>query len=126
MREILDRRPPGRIPPASGLEGRFEQVLRDHGLPEMRRHVDCGGLAWDGRVDFRDRFLPLIVEILSERYHASLLDREADAARFEALTRNGFLVVPVWDTEVWNHPIVVIDRIRMARRQLTEPEVVSA
>lgn len=118
MREILDRRPPGWIPPASGLEGRFEQVLSDHGLPEMRRQVDSGGSTWDGRVDFKDRILPLIVEILSERYHASLLDREADQARLEGLTKDGFLVVPIWDTEVWNHPTVVVDRIRTARRQL--------
>lgn len=115
MRRVVEARGPEYVPPASALEGRVAQIVREHGLPEMRRQVDSGGEAWTGRVDFRDRLLPLIVEVQSELHHASLVDIADDARRRGQLDRDGFVVVEVWDHEVWHLPALVAERIRAAR-----------
>jgi very-short-patch-repair endonuclease len=115
MREMLEKRPPGDAPPASGLESRFEWILAAHGLEAMDRQVNLGGEEWLGRVDFKDRGFPLVVEILSETYHSALLDREADARRFAALDAAGFTVLSIWDTELWGEPRRVAGRVRAAR-----------
>jgi very-short-patch-repair endonuclease len=114
FRELDAARGPGYIPPASSLEKRFMEICQ---WP-MRRQVDSGGEEWCGRVDFRDHQLPLIVEIQSERYHSSLVDQVADAARRSALEAAGFIVVEVWDTDVWHRPQVVNGRIRDTRFRL--------
>jgi very-short-patch-repair endonuclease len=118
MRQVVEARGAAYIPPASALEGRFAQIVREHGLPEMRRQVDSGGEAWTGRVDFRDRTLPLIAEIQSELHHASLVDVAADARRRDQLERDGFVVVEVWDHEVWHQPGLVAERLLAARGAL--------
>ena len=118
MRELLAGRGPGYVPPASGLEHRFERILADHCLPAMRRQVDSGGERWVGRVDYRAHDVPLLVEINSERYHAALSDRRADEVRYEALRAAGFEVVSAWDYEVWSQPAMVAERVRAARRKL--------
>src|SRR3546814_8936301 len=77
MRQVLATRGLDYVPPASNLEARFEQILLQAGDAPMRRQVDIGdGDRWIGRVDFRDAELPLIVEIQSERFHASLIDKQ--------------------------------------------------
>lgn len=115
-RAILDKRPDDYVPPATGFEARFDQILRQGGLAPMRRQVDTGGERWTGRVDFRAVDLPLIVECQSERYHASLSDRADDARRRAQLEADGFVVVEVWDVEVWHRPDEVIQRVLAARR----------
>jgi very-short-patch-repair endonuclease len=118
LRELVATRGPGYVPPASGLERRFEQVLGERGVAGFLRQVDCGGEQWDGRVDLRHRDLPLVVEIHSERYHTALADRAADAARRRRLEGAGFRVVEVWDTEVWHDPEVAARRVIEARDAL--------
>ncbi|HUS61426.1 MAG TPA: hypothetical protein VMY34_04460, partial [Acidimicrobiales bacterium] len=98
MRELNDARGPSYVPPASALEHRFKEICD---WP-MRRQVDAGGEEWCGRVDFLDLALPLLVEVQSERFHASLVDRAADARRRAGLETAGFTVVEVWDTDVWH------------------------
>jgi very-short-patch-repair endonuclease len=117
-RQILDERPADYVPPASGLEARFARILSDAGLRPMRRQVDCGGDRWSGRVDFRDQDLPLVVEVQSERYHASLSDCAADAARRARLARDGFTVVEVWDVDIWHHPGDVVRAVLAARSRV--------
>lgn len=115
LRRLLDARGLDYTPPASNLESRFQWVLTDAGLPEMRRQIDSGGETWTGRVDFRDEYLPLIVEVQSERYHSSLVDRVADRRRITQLEADGFVVLEVTDEEVWSQASVVTQRVRMAR-----------
>ena len=114
LHELDAARGPGYIPPASALERRFEEIIE---WP-MQRQVDAGGEEWCGRVDFKDRALPLLVEVQSEKYHASLVDQVADAKRRARLEAAGFVVVEVWDTEVWHRPQDVNERIRQARWHL--------
>jgi very-short-patch-repair endonuclease len=84
----------------------------------FRRQVDVGDEEWSGRVDFLAEDLPLIVEILSERYHTSLTDRAVDDARRARHTSMGFLVVEVWDFEIFHTPWLVVERITKARSVL--------
>jgi len=118
MRELAAARGPDYVPPASGLERRFMQILSRHGLPDMRRQVDSGGDEWAGRVDFRDRELPLVAEINSEKHHSSLVDRAADAARLARLESAGLTVLVFSDTQVWHEPDEVAARLREARLRL--------
>lgn len=120
-RRLLKERPADYVPPATGLEARFDHILREAALPPMRRQVDLGGERWTGRVDFVGTDLPLVVECQSERYHASLSDRVADARRRAQLEADGFVVVEVWDVEVWHRPNEVIQRVLAARRSAVTP-----
>ena len=118
MRELAAARGPDYVPPASGLEGRFMQILSQRGLPAMRRQVDSGGDEWAGRVDFRDHELPLVAEINSEKHHSSLVDKAADATRLARLEAAGLTVLVFSDTQVWHDPDAVAARLREARHRL--------
>ena len=52
MRELLEARSFGYVPPASNLEARFATVAERFCVGPFRRQVDLGGQAWIGRVDF--------------------------------------------------------------------------
>jgi very-short-patch-repair endonuclease len=117
MRQVLAERPRDYVAPASGLESRLMQILERSGHPPMRRQVDVGNAAgWIGRVDFRAEDVPLIVEVQSERFHASRIDEQLDATRIDRLEQAGFVVVEVTDVEVWHRPEVVLARIAEGRR----------
>jgi hypothetical protein len=118
MRALLDDRGDDYVPPASNLERRFADVLQRACLPPMRPQVDTGGDRWIGRVDFRDEHVPLIVEVQSETYHSSLVDRTHDAHRLAALRAAGFDVVEVTDAQVWHHPDEVVALLVGARQRL--------
>lgn len=109
MRQVLATRDVDYVPPASNLEARVIKILADGGLPPMRRQVNTGdGQGWIGRVDLRDLELPLIIEVQSERFHTSLIDRQLDATRIERLERAGFVVVEVTEMQVWHRPHEVL------------------
>ncbi|MGH8957759.1 MAG: hypothetical protein ACRDVK_03695, partial [Acidimicrobiia bacterium] len=89
MRKLRNERPNDWTPPASNLESRFDEIMAPFGF-RFRRQVDVGEDEWSGRVDFLADDLPLIVEILSERYHTSLTDQALDEARRTRHTAMGF------------------------------------
>lgn len=113
MRALLDARPAGWVPPASNLERRFQTIMEEALLGRWRRQVDLGGEhGWCGRVDFLHSSAPVVVEVQSERYHLALTDRAADAARRAKLERAGFVVVEVWDRQVWHAKDEVLAAVR--------------
>lgn len=117
MRQVLETRGPDYVPPASGLESRVEQILTRAGERPLRRQVDTGdGAGWIGRVDFRDIDDPFILEVQSERFHTSLIDRQLDASRIERLAAAGFVVAEVTDVQVWHRPFEVVQAVRAGRR----------
>jgi very-short-patch-repair endonuclease len=117
MRELLRTRPVDYIPPASNLERRLIEIVREAGLPEMRRQVDVGDDDhWVGRIDFLDPDLPVITEVNSSRYHGGLSNEADDAVRYAALSAAGFEVVVVWEDEIWYEKRKVVVRIQRARR----------
>lgn len=118
MRLVLATRPLDYVPPASGLESRFAQILQRAGEAEMRRQIPSGDEhTWIGRVDFRDPALPLVVEVQSERFHSSLIDKQLDRRRIERLRTAGYEVVEVTDVDVWHRPDRVLDMVRLGRRE---------
>lgn len=118
MRPLLDERGPDYVPPESGLEARFHQICREAGLPRMRRQVDSGDDGdWLGRVDFRDEVVPLIVQLNSDLYHASLLDRRADERQTRLFERAGYVVLALWQHEVWHERPKVVRDLHEGRRR---------
>lgn len=119
MRAVLDERPVGIRLPESGLEARFERVLKDAGQRPLERQVDLGGHEWLARVDYLDRELLLLAEVDSELHHTSPEDRARDQARDEALLAAGFrMVVRVSEEAIWHRPWEVVHQIAMARAEL--------
>lgn len=124
MREILGERGPGYEPPASGLEARVVRILREAGDPPLRRQVDTGDdQGWIGRVDFADDELPFRLEVQSERFHGSLLDRRSDERRLSRLEAAGFVVATVSEVDVWHRSADVLAIVRRGRRQAAAQRV---
>jgi len=118
MRLILEERPPEYVPPQSGLEARYCQLVIQDGMPEPIRQVNVYGQRWIGRADCRFVDVGLIVELLSVRFHASVIDAAADRDRFSAFRDAGQHVIAFWDFEVWNNPGFVVRMTRLARETL--------
>jgi hypothetical protein len=100
LEQLLEVRPLDYVAPTTGLEARFIEVIGG----DWRRQIDSGGELWAGRVDFRHRVRPVIIEVQSERYHGALSFRRDDAARRAKLEAAGFVVAEVWDRQLWHAP----------------------
>jgi very-short-patch-repair endonuclease len=124
MRELADARPARYRPPESNTEARVLQILERAGERSLRRQVNLGTQAnWVGRVDFVDDEVPLIVEVQSELFHGSVLDRRRDDERIAALTAAGYDVIEVWETDVWREPDKVVAAIRGGRSRAATRQV---
>jgi very-short-patch-repair endonuclease len=113
MRAILAERVPGYVAPASELEARFRDLLRDEGMEQPERQVDLGGEGWIGRVDcyFRPR---IIVELDGRVGHVGELDRAKDRQRINELTAAGFVVLQFTWTDLVMRPKWVLSVLRGA------------
>lgn len=118
LREVAEGRGAGWVPPESGLETRFMQLV--HGLDHhgFRRQVTVGDGTWTARVDFLHEPSKTVVEIQSERYHTALTDLEADLRRRARLEGAGFTIVEVWDSELFTNPGIIVDRVLGAIRRV--------
>ena len=113
MRGLLAHRSEGYVPPASELEARFRDLVREADLPEPVRQLDVGDdEAWIGRVDVAYPPARVLVELDSRRHHSSKLDQEADEARDRKLERAGWRLVRfTWDDLV-ERPDWVVSELR--------------
>jgi very-short-patch-repair endonuclease len=117
VREALSTRPP-KAEQLTGLERRFEHILRTAGLAVPRRQVDLGGHSWFGRVDYYDDPIKVIYEVDSEAHHTTETDRRNDALRDAAALEAGFNeVVRIREEHVWYEPHLVVEAVRTTRRQ---------
>ena len=113
MRNLLSERPPHYVPPQSGLEARVERIALEVGVG-LRRQVDVGDdIGWIGRVDFDLEDSSDVIEVLSDRYHSSLLDRAADSERFRRIEESGRRLLTIWDHDVWSRPEQVRHQIHL-------------
>ena len=110
-REIIKARGDDYIPPASNLESRVKELADEAGI-KLRRQVDLGAEHWDGRVDFYEDDIKLIIEVQSERHHTALVDVQADADRRARLEAAGFTFLEIWDSDVWANPGIVVARMQ--------------
>jgi very-short-patch-repair endonuclease len=118
MRELIGERGDGYRPTDSNAEGRFEALIAEVGITTFERQVDVGDADWLGRIDFRDRRRPLLVEIDSETFHGSIVDRRRDERRREALVDAGYRLVVITTFELWHRAREVQDRVLDARNSL--------
>lgn len=114
-RDIIKARGPDYVRPASNVESRMNDLADQAGIV-LRRQVNLGGEEFDGRVDFIEDEVKLVVEVQSELYHWALVDREADAARRQRLEDDGFHFLEVWDTDIWTRGTWVVGVLRKAVR----------
>jgi hypothetical protein len=116
LRALAEDRPPDRRPPESGLEARVNQILLRDGQRPLDRQVDLGDERWTGRFDLADRDDNFVLEVQSERYHGSLLDRRRDAERRSELEAAGWVVAEAHDHDIWHRPHLVTQTVRDGRR----------
>lgn len=109
LRELLDDRGFGYIPPESELETRFLSLLERNGLPRPERQIP---LPWrevgEGRVDFAYRADRLIVECDGRRWHTRDRDFARDRQRDNEAVLAGWRVLRfTWDQVVADERLVV-------------------
>jgi very-short-patch-repair endonuclease len=59
----------------------------------------------------------VVLEVQSERFHTSLIDRQLDAERLQRLAAAGWEVAEVTDVDVWHRPQSVVRAVEDARRR---------
>ena len=119
MRALLDARGQDYIPPASALERRAEYILGEHGVTGLERQVRLGGEEFAGRVDLLHPPSDVVLEVQSDRWHTSLVDRAADAARRAHLEALGYVVVEVWESQLFHGPYDWADGVAALIRRRT-------
>lgn len=118
VRSFLDDRGRDYRPPDSGVELRFEQILRENGMRPMRRQIEVGDEErWLGCIDYCDDDRPFLLQIDSDLYHAALIDRRKDEAQNEALIAAGFVVRRITGTDVFHRVSHVLRTVRDGRRE---------
>jgi very-short-patch-repair endonuclease len=121
MRDLIAERPPDFVPNESNNERRYERILKAGGEPPMRRQVNVGGKVLIGRSDFADQEFPeFLVEIASELFHSSPIDREEDEKRYAASRADGFELLVFWDWQLYHEPEKVLAAVRAVRARLRE------
>ena len=115
VREALDERPPDAVK-LTGLERKFEHILRQAGLAVPRRQIDLGGHSWFGRIDYYDDPIKVIYEVDSAAHHTTVTDERNDALRDQAALEAGFNeVVRIPEEHVWYESHLVVSAVMRAR-----------
>jgi very-short-patch-repair endonuclease len=116
MRQLLEARPAEYVPPASGLESRFQSLIERDGQRLLERQINVGNdLRWLGRVDFIDRTARVVIEVQSDLHHSSISDIAADAERRTSMTAAGWRFVEIPEFDVWHRAERVQQSVRAAR-----------
>ena len=123
LRDLAADRPPGVRPPESGLEARVNQILVRDGQRPLERQVDLGEENWTGRFDLADRGDNFVLEVQSDTYHGSVLDRRRDAERRTELETAGWVVAEALAYDIWHRPEVVAELVQRRPPTWTAPPV---
>jgi very-short-patch-repair endonuclease len=116
FRSLLEERGIDYRPGDSGLEVRFFDLVTRSGMTGFESQVNLADAeGWIGRVDFVLREACIVVEIDSDRFHASLSDRAADAERDARLRRAGWRVLRFTESQLYHRPDEILATIRAAR-----------
>lgn len=114
MRELLEDRGEGYVPPASALERLARKVFAEQGIEMPTFEVHLGDDELIGRVDCVWRAARLVVELDGWRYHGSRSAQRADRLRDNRLMASGWRVIRItWD-DLNDRPHEVAAQIRTA------------
>lgn len=114
---LLDERH-GMRPRESGLEGRFEEILRAAGIPVPERQVEiCDDEGFVARVDYCDHERAYVVFIDSDTFHRSLTALRHDDLQTRRLEAIGYDVVRISDREVFFDEHAVRSRLLVVIRR---------
>lgn len=122
MRILAGERLPGTSPTESRMEERFETVLEESSVRPLRRQIPLGGHEPIGRADYSDDQLPLWTEVNSLLHHTTPTDRASDERRYEASTIAGFMVLVIWEDDLWTNTRAVVALVGEARRRARRGE----
>lgn len=115
MRELLDHRGIGYVPPESQLEAMVLDLLERHGFPPPERQVQLPWMAGTNeRVDFAYPEAKLIIECDGRRWHTRERDFERDRRRDNEAVLAGWRVLRItWD-QVVDDEMRVVSMLRRA------------
>ena len=114
MRELLEERGEGYVPPASELERRARRLFAARGVPMPGFEVHLGADDLIGRVDCVWKDARLVVELDGQRFHGSLSAREADRRRDNRLVSAGWRVIRVTWQDLKDRPEEIVMEILAA------------
>ncbi len=89
-------------------------VLEREGIYGFRLQTNLGKDEWIGRVDFSHERYPVVLEVQSDKFHSALTDQRRDAIRHARLVAAGFLVVEIWESDIWYNPDRWLNSVRIA------------
>jgi hypothetical protein len=116
VRELLDQRGPGYVPPASALERMLFDAMEAQGEPPLRRQFSFPGRALPrGCVDGADPKVLLAVELDGRRWHTRISDLRRDHYRDNEAGRAGWLVLRLLYEDVEQDPAGSVRLIRETR-----------
>ncbi len=113
LRQVLERGDmSGENVPKSGLEERFAQLCKTHGLPKpgVNRWLLLGDVYKE--VDFLWRSEKVVIEVDSKRYHSTGWNLARDTERDELLTASGFLHDRVSECLLMHEPNEAVEKAR--------------
>ena len=127
LRDLLDRREPGRVPTESPLEDALVQVLRRHDLPEpVRQHPVALGDGRQARIDLAYPELSLGIEADGRRWHSGRADFERDRARANQLAAQGWTILRFGPDAIRQRGDAVAAEVRAVTRALEARAVAHA
>lgn len=119
LRDLLDRREPGRAPTESPLEDELVRLLRRHGLPEpVRQHPVALGAGREARIDLAYPELRLGIEADGRRWHSGRADFERDRARANRLAAHGWTMLRFGPDAIRRRGGTVAAEVRAVRQAL--------
>jgi hypothetical protein len=115
VRALLAARGEGYVAPASELEQRVLELLREAGLPAPAREIDLGDSdGWVGRVELVYRDAKVLIEADSRRHDAALVDFESDRARHNRLVATGWRILRITWAMTTQQPELVAAQVGRA------------
>ena len=122
IRSYLDPRGDDYRPAESALELRVQKLILEDGQPPLVQQHRAGDETEPiGRIDLSDPPLRFLLEVQSDLYHTSFLDRELDRLRITRLIDAGFTVREVREFDVWHAPQIVTRIVREGRAAARSP-----
>lgn len=116
IRELAGARPADYVAPESGLESRFQDLMKKKRIRGFERQGNLGSeTEWLGRVDFVDYGHKIVVQIDGDRFHSALLDSEADHRQTEALRAAGWQVLRFTEWQLWQDSQAITTAVRAAQ-----------